>query len=143
MCGRIKHHNSRRLQIVAVDHIVRIPIFTISLARNLGFQAVNDKENALRLKTHFRCLVEPRATLFRVLHGKSFQLGIDGIVAFRHGLVGSGQAVVNLRESVEHITRHIQCKHGSQNDVHQIDHLLARRQACIGLSHFLLSSVSS
>ena len=57
------------------------------------------------------------------------------------------QTFLHNRESVEHLVRYVKCQHCHQDDVHQIDHLLARRNGSFLYCHsrytFILAVIAS
>ena len=75
---------------------------------------------------HLLRLVVPQLHLLRILlhlHGK---IVVDSQVLVGGIHRGTLQAFLHNREAVEHLVGYIQRKHGHQDDIHQINHLLAR-----------------
>ena len=66
----------------------------------------------------------PLAALFGVLAVEGSQFLVEGVVLERSIRGRSFQSVFNLLESVEHIGRHVEGQHGSEDDIHEVYHLL-------------------
>ncbi len=67
---------------------------------------------------HFGGFVIPSLSFVGVLGGECLK-GVEyGGIAFLYVVVGALQPFFNLGEAVEHIARHVQSKHGGEDDIH-------------------------
>ena len=126
-----------RIEVIVGLNIVDIALRAIAQMHDIHLQRFNIVVERVRLLAHLICQINPLASLLGVLIVEGLDLVVHGVVARRENVVGAHESLLHLSEPIEHIARHIQCKHSRQNDVHQVDHLLTRRHA----SYRLVSSV--
>ena len=74
----------------------------------------------------FVSLLIPFACLFRILLVEALKMSELHSVARRDIEISAVYAVLHLTEPVEHIARHIESQHGSEDDIHQVYHPLPR-----------------
>ena len=75
---------------------------------------------------HFGGFVVPAAPLVGVLGGEGLERGEDTGIALLHVGVGALQPLLHLSEAIEHVARHVKGKHGGEDDIHEVYHLLSR-----------------
>ena len=122
---RCKHHDAGSLQVFLVLDVAHIAILTVSLLYDSNLQFLGKVIERIAHVLHLLSLLEPFPHLGRVLLHLVGKVAIDCIVLCGRVGCGSIQTVFHNRESVEHLRRDVQRKHSHQDDVHQVNHLLA------------------
>ena len=49
--------------------------------------------------------------------------------------IGGIEGVLDVLETTQHVARHVERHHGEEDDIHQVYHLLSRREAGVGCRH--------
>ena len=133
-----QHDVAGGFQILLVLQVVGRAVAAVSLAGDGPFQAVGQVIERIGHGAHLHGTVKPRLHLGRVAFELLGQVGIDGSVLFHRVPRRAAQAFAHQREAFEHVTRHVEREHGHQQDVHQVDHLLTRRDGSFLYSHSFL-----
>ena len=122
-----EHHVVGRFLIFLIADVTYIAVFAISLYYDSLLQTGSKVVERIAHLADLLSLVIPFLRLLRI----GFHLLLEGLVdskiLLRRVAGCTIQAFLHNRESVEHLIRDIQCQHSHQDDIHQIDHLLAWR----------------
>ena len=122
---RCKHHDAGSLQIFLVLDVAHVAILAVSLLHDSNLQFLGKVIERIAHVLYLLSLFKPFPYLGRVLLHLVGEVAIDCIVLCGRVGCGSIQTVFHNRESVEHLRRDVQRKHCHQDDVHQVNHLLA------------------
>ena len=77
----------------------------------------------------------PDAGLVGVLLVRSRKFVKEFLIASLSTLVAGTQCILDVLETTQDIARHIQRHHGQEDDIHQVNHLLARTQTTVICTH--------
>ena len=132
-----QHHLSGSVEIVLGFNVVHIALRTVALLHNIYLQRFNIIIQTVGGVAHLHTQIQPLAALLWIFVVECLNLLKHHLAARGECAIGAREPLLHLAEPTEHITRHIQGKHGGQNDVHQVDHLLTWRHA----AHRLVFSV--
>ena len=122
---RCKHHDAGSLKVFLVLDIAHVAILAVSLLHNSNLQFLSKVIERIAHVLYLLSLFKPFPYLGRVLLHLVGKVAIDCIVLCGRVGCGSIQTVFHNRESVEHLRRDVQRKHCHQDDIHQVNHLLA------------------
>ena len=132
-----QHHLIGSLQVFLVAQVARIAILAISLYGDSFLQFLGQFVELVTHLLDLLRLVVPLLNLLRVLLHLFGKVVVYSLVLLGSVHRGALQALLNNREAVEHLVRDVQCQHRHQYDVHQVDHLLARRNRSFLDCHIL------
>ena len=130
-----EHHDRCGLEVVAADDVVGVAVGAVGLADDGEFEGVDKLVHAHCLAANLRALAEPGLTFLGVLHGEGLELAVEGGVSAADVGVGAVEALMHLREAVQDVAGDVQGKHGRQDDIHQVYHLLTGRQSVYVFTH--------
>ena len=116
-----------------------ISLLTVSLTDNGDFQRLCVVVERIAHLPDRRCHHEPLLYLLRILAHHLVQLAEDGLVLLGRIPRRAVQTLFYNREAIEHLGRDVQCQHGHEDDIHKIDHLLARGNLSLLNSHSFYS----
>ena len=125
--ARSEHHLIGRLQVFLVTDLAGVSIIAVCFPDDGEFELGGKLEERVTHLPHLLRLVKPSLHLGRI----GLHLGLEVIIYHLVLLVGVGRRAVEAflhdGEAVEHLGRDVQREHGHQDDIHQVNHLLARR----------------
>ena len=125
--GGVEHHYSRSFEVVFVLNVFRVAVCTIGFSGDGPFEFVDVAAKTVGRSLHRLRFVPPRLHLDGILAILCLQVVEQiFIFLFRRG-DGAVEAVANQRETFEHVRRNVESKHCHQHDVHEVNHLLPRR----------------
>ena len=140
-----EHHLIGCLEVFFVTDILHVTIAAIGFLHNGQLQLVSQIVELVAQSLHFLRLIIPLLDLLRVLLHLHGEVVVYGLILPTGVLRGALQTLLNNGEAIEHLGRDVQCQHSHQHDIHQVDHLLARRNGSFLDSHnfkYLLSPAS-
>ena len=125
--GGGEHDAVGGFEVLLVLEVIGVGLCAVALAGNGEAEMSGQVVERIAEEAHLHGLVVPGLHLGGVALVLLAEVGVEDFV-FLHRVVGGAlQAVADEGEALEHITRDIERQHGHQHDVHQVDHLLARR----------------
>ena len=121
-----KHHMACSLEIVLVLDVGQVGVLAVGLGHNLLLELLGESIERVAHLLDRHGFGKPLAHLLRVGLHLLLKARIEGTVFL--GRIGGGavDALLDDGETVEHLGGDIECQHGHEDDIHQIDHLLAR-----------------
>ena len=123
--SRREHHRGSGFKVFLVLDVTHIGILAIALPDDTFFKCLGQLVERVGHLPHILCLIIPLLHLFRVLLHLLVEVLIYSLVGLRSIGSGTVQTVIDQREPLQYVARHIECEHGHQDDVHEVDHLLA------------------
>ena len=121
---RRKHNAAGSLQVLLVSKGVGLSFRSVGFSGDGPFHFFGEVVESIRHLAHAECFVVPGLNLL----GVELHLSGEVVVYVAVFLVGVGcgalQAVAYEAETFEHVGGDIQCEHGQEEDIHQVDHLL-------------------
>ena len=136
--SRSQHHLTGSLQIFLIPYISDITVLTVSLHNDGLLQLVY---KIIEMTAHLLDLLRfviPLLDLLRIFLHLNGKVIVYGHILQRRVRCRALQTLFNNRESVEHLCRDVQCQHCHQYHVHQVNHLLARRNGSFLYCHVFL-----
>ena len=135
--ARAQHDDACGFEVVFVLDVKRIALRSVGLTDDERLQLLGVVEERVAHSPHRGGTLKPHARLGRILAHDLLQLAIDGLVLLRGVARRPVQALLHNGESVEHLGGDVQRKHGHEDDIHEVDHLLAGRYLDFLDSHIL------
>ena len=132
---------SSSLKVILAHDVVQICIITVSLFHNLLLQRLRIVIERIAHLLNHSSLVEPSLHLFRICLHLFQEVAIYRLVFFRRVRGGTVKALLNNREAIEHFGRNVQCQHSHQDDIHKVNHLLARRYWFFLYCHLIINAI--
>ena len=130
-----KHHMASRLEVFLVDQVLGVGIAAVGLAGDGEAQLSHKIVERISLTLHIHGFVVPRTHLGGVAFELGGKVGIEGLVLL-DGVIGRAQqAPSNKVESLQNLIGNIERQHCQKDDVHQVDHLLTRRDRSFLYGH--------
>ena len=120
-----KHHDTGGFEVIFVLDVLHVSLATIRLFHDCFLQLLCEVVERVAHILHHRCLIKPFLHLGRVLLHLIREVTIDGCILCRRVGGGTIEALFHNRESIEHLGGDVQSQHCHQDDIHQVDHLLA------------------
>ncbi len=136
---RRKHHGARSVDIVSIVYILQVAFRPIGFFYDGDLQGFGKVVQRVAHIAHVLRLLIPLPHLLRIAEHLVSEVGHDVIVHL--GGVGSGavQALLHHGKALKHLCRHIERQHSQEDDVHQVDHLLARGDRSFFDCHYSLT----
>ena len=139
-CARGKHHLCAGFQVLAVMDVVDVGVLAVALAYDGLLELLCQIEEGVAHAANVLCLLVPFLHLCRVVLHLLVEGAVDALIDLR-GILGTLlQPVSHKREPVQYVARHVECKHGQQDQVHQVDHLLTRGDSFLLYRHCFLNN---
>ena len=132
-----KHHLIGSLEVFFVADVLYVAIRAISLLHNSQLQLISQIIEVVAHLLHLLRFVVPLFHLLGVLLHLYGKVVVDDLILQTGILRSTLQALLHNGEAVEHLSRDVQCQHRHQDDVHQVNHLLARRNGSFLDCHIL------
>ena len=130
-----QHNVASRFEVLLVDEFIGVGIAAIGLAGDGEAQLSHVVVERICLLLHAHGFVVPRAHLCGVAFELVGKVGIEGLVLL-DGVIGRAQqAPSNKVESLQNLIGNIERQHSQKDDVHQVDHLLTRRDRSFLYGH--------
>ena len=126
-CSGCQHHLRGSLQVFFVLYVFQVAVGSVGFVHNLFLELLGEVEERVAHLLHQRSLFEPLLHLSGILLHLGFKVTVDGRVLLRGVCRGAVQAFFHQREALEHLGGHVERQHCHEDDVHQVDHLLAWR----------------
>ena len=107
--------------------IIDIGILTIGNLRDTHFQILHVIVQAVGSFLHLCPLFVPFTYFFGICLIISLQFLCNDLITGRGIIDRSTQAAFHQFETVEYLRRHVECHHGDEHQIHQVDHPLTGR----------------
>jgi hypothetical protein len=135
-----EHDLGGRFKVLLVDDVGHVGFLSVGLAYDGQFQLACEIVERVAHPLDLLRLVEPRFHLRGVGLHLRFKVVIYHPVLLCGAGCGAVEAFLYDGEAVEHLRRDVQREHCHEDDIHQVDHLLARgyRSFLYCHSYFLL-----
>ena len=140
-CSRREHHLVCRLEVFLVFYVLHISVLAVSLAHYSLLQLLRKVVQRVAHLLHGSSLLEPLSHLLGVFLHLLLEAVVHGCVLLAGVCGGSVETFLNEREPLQHFRGDVERKHCHEDDVHEVDHLLARRYWSFLYCHFLLRQV--
>ena len=123
--ARGEHHTGGGFEVFLVDDVVHIALGAVGFTHDFLFQLLCKVEERVAHAFHGSGLFKPSPHLLRIGLHLCLEIAIQRLVLCRRVAGGAVQAFFHDGEALKHLGRDVERKHGHQDDIHQVDHLLA------------------
>ena len=125
--GGRKHDERGGFEVVLAFDVVDVAVFSVGFPHDTLFQGRDVVIERVGVLVHGCCLVIPLTRFLGVVVVVGGELGVERLVLHGDILGRAHETFLDLAETVEHVRRHVQGQHGSQDDIHEVYHLLSGR----------------
>ena len=133
-----EHDGAGSVDIVGVVDIVDVAVRAVSLFDDGHLQRLGKVVEGVAHVLHLCGSLKPLAHLLGVRRHLVFETAIDFLVGLRRVAGGAVQALLHDSKAMEHFRRHVKGQHRQKNDIHEVDHLLTRRDRSFLDSHLFV-----